>query len=215
MIQISYKGLTPKGYGKIRSIKTIASKSAAVALRKHFYPTRTAIVKFAPSPASEAVELSRGRYSGGIVGDPGSGRFLKTGGQRSVQAALTEERPVIAGGGTLISLTWGNIPVINSKIGFSWMTSNGHVRRTNTSQPLWGSLIQAWEGMVGPGGGSERIISRGGYPLRPEDKTFVPYVDKDIPSYHMVRRGYNSTRIAYQASVRNDIKAAVRRVGIA
>jgi len=210
MITISYKGLTPKGYGKIRSIGTLVPKVARVSLRKHFYPVRNAIVRMAPTLAEEAVELSRGVYASGLIGDPGSGRFSKTGGQRSVQAALAEERPVVAGGAT-IALTWGSVPVINSKIGFSWTTSRGQTSKTNTSEPLWGNLIQAWEGTIP---GAARITSRGPYPLRPENNLSVPYMDKVVPPYHMVRKGYNMTRTAFQQAVRADIKKAVQKVGL-
>ena len=211
MITISYRGLTPKGNGKIRSIGSLVPRVARVSLRKNFYQTRRAIVSYAPTPSDEANAISRGVYNSGIVGDSGGGRFLKSGGQRSVQAALMEERPSIGVLGTLTFLKWGNTAVINAKIGFSWITSKGQIRQSSTSQQLWGNLIQAWEGMSV---GSARVVSRGPYPLRPTNTMFVPYMDKTLPAYNMVRRGYNSTRGAYQSAVRSDIKAAVRKVGL-
>ena len=213
MIKVKYKGLSRKGAGKLKSLISRVPLEAQKSLKRNFMPTKRAIVGFSPTSTQEREELSRGVHSSGIVGDGRNGRFSKLGAQRYVRDALTSERPVVSAGKNLIQLMWGNVSNINLKIGFSWVTSKGQVRQTSLSQPLWGNLIQAWEGR----GGSHtaRIVPRGPYPLRPTDALVVPYMDKTIPQYHMVERGYNATRIIYRKKVAKDIKNIVRKIGTA
>jgi hypothetical protein len=214
MITIRYKGLSRKGAGKIRSLQSRVPKAAFKSLRKNFLPTKRAIIGLAPTPGQEKAILSKGDSSLGEIGVSTGGRFAKTGTQRYVKDALSAERPMVSKAGNLVSLKWGNVAAINAKIGFSWVVvvkGTPQTRTTNQAQPLWGMLIQAWEGKKFSH--RARITARGNYDLQPEDGKFVRYIDKTITPFHMVEKGYASTKSTYRQSVAGDIRKVASSIG--
>jgi len=216
--------LTPTGQEKLRRAVNAVGQALQIGLAREMQLLRTEASLRAPSSEEEAEMLSRGVpdnlaggnlvSSGGEVGTPNGGRFLRLGSMIPVREAISQE-PISTGRQLdRIVAGIGNPEWINARTGFSWDTRKRGVQ--GPTLPFNRAYIQTLE----RGGAAWVVVPRPenrgprGLPgtLEPEEDVLTRRMVKTLKPQRM----YASTLFARTGRLRQallgEAQAAVREI---
>jgi hypothetical protein len=213
--------ITVKGKKKIQEAERAVRFATVQAMLRTMPEYLRLLASFSPTPTQERQLLSEGTIFGGryvtrgprkgeletsqqTVGTPKGGRFLRTGNQMSVRAAIAESEPVVRSTPARIFVTTARAQEINAKTGFSWRTKHRGIQDT---EPYNHRLMQALED-----GGVWEVRRRSSALLNPEPGVYAGRMIKTLEPWGMYRRARVAIRDKMAANIKADVAAALKRL---
>jgi len=207
--------LTPKGRAKLAAVLSAAHAASATGLAREVRRNRGLAAANAPSPAEEARLLSTGvaaagRLEGVTVGTDEGGRFIRGQGMTTIRDAIQIDPVVTWAANDQVFAGTGNPAAINARTGFFWNTRRRGIQ--GPTFPFNHALVQAFE----DGGAVWIVVPRPGTrALEPEPGVLTHRMVKTVPPYLMYARARQGQRPIAREHLKQDIRQAVRRVGLA